>query len=152
MTVAASGASPTMGGGSLPTVKLAYRDLFHDRLSGILTPVGVVFWVVLVAVQFARRLGSDRIAVRPHRTQANLPVVSLLPGHEKRAILSTRGVAGMEERAVGFVAERKLSDGATAALLVGSDARHNRSLPRDIIAGSLTELTSPTAVAVDAIL
>ena len=161
MTVAASGASPTMGGGSLPTVKLACRDLFH--LSGIVAPVGILFWVVLVAVQFARRLSSqDRIAARLDRTQADLWVVpfgtkssddpSLLPGHEKRAILSAPGIAGMEDLAVGFVAGRKLSDGATAALLVGSDARHNRSLPWDIIAGSLTELTSPTAVAVDAIL
>jgi hypothetical protein len=153
MTVAASGASPTMRGGSLPTAKLAYQDLFYGRLSGIVTPVGIVFWVVPVAVQFARRLGSqDRIAVRLDRPQAKLWVVLLLPGHEKRAILSAPGIAGMEVLAVGFVAERKLSDGATAALLVGSDARHNRSLPWDITAGSLTELTSPIAVAVDAIL
>jgi len=152
----------------LPRVKLAYSDLFHvprrvRKVSGIVTPVGILFWAVLMAVQFARRLGSqDRMAARLRRTQADLWVVpfgtksfddpSLLPGHEKRAILSAPGIAGMEDLAVGFVAGRKLSDGATAALLVGSDARHNRSLPRDIIAGSLTELTSPTAVAVDAIL
>src|SRR5262245_34942264 len=129
MTVAAGGASPTtMGGGSLPRVKLTYRDLFH--MSGIGTPVGILFWVVLMAVQFARRLGlQDRIAARLDRTQADLWVVpfgiksfddrSLLPGHEKRAILSAPGVAGMEDLAVGFVAGRKLSDGATAALLVG---------------------------------
>lgn len=31
--------------------KLAYRNLFHDRLSLIVTLVGIVFSVVLVAVQ-----------------------------------------------------------------------------------------------------
>jgi len=36
------------------------------------------------------------------------------------------------------------------ALLEGSEARSNRLLPGDIIAGSLTELTSPNAVAVNA--
>jgi putative ABC transport system permease protein len=33
-------------------IKLAYRNLFHDRLSLTVTLVGIVFSVVLVAVQF----------------------------------------------------------------------------------------------------
>jgi putative ABC transport system permease protein len=43
--------------------KLAYRNLFHDRLSLVVTLVGIVFSVVLVAVQFGIYLGSEnRIA------------------------------------------------------------------------------------------
>jgi putative ABC transport system permease protein len=161
MTVAARGAGPTMGGKPLPMVtKLAYHNLFHDRLSLIVTLVGIVLPVVLVAVRLGIYLGSEnRIAVMLDHTEADLWVVpfgtksfddpSLLPGHEKHVILSTPGVAGMEELAVGFVAWRKLSGGATAALLVGSDTRNNRSLPWDSIEGSIAELSSPHAVAVD---
>jgi putative ABC transport system permease protein len=150
-----------MGGKPLPMVtKLAYRNLFHDRLSLIVTPVGIVLPVVLVAVRFGIYLGSEnRIAAMLDHTEADLWVVpfgtksfddpSLLPGQEKHVILSTPGVAGMEELAVGFVAWRKLSGGATAALLVGSDTRNNRSLPWDSIEGSIAELSSPHAVAVD---
>ena len=120
MTVAASGA--TMEGRSSLTFNLPARDLFQNRSSLIATPVGTVFLVVLP---------------------------SLLPGHAKHAIFSARGVTGMEELAVGFGAGREPSGGATVALLVGSEARSDRLLPGDIIAGSLTELTSPNAVAVD---
>ena len=121
MTVAASGA--TMEGRSSLTFNLPARDLFQNRSSLIATPVGTVFLVVLP---------------------------SLLPGHAKHAIFSARGVTGMEELAVGSGAGRELSGGATVALLEGSEARSNRLLPGDIIAGSLTELTSPNAVAVNA--
>ncbi|HSR81663.1 MAG TPA: hypothetical protein VLL28_12880, partial [Hyphomicrobiaceae bacterium] len=157
MTAAERGASPTQGGRPLPRVKLACRDLCHGCLSLIVTPVSIVFSVLPVAVPFGLRLGSENpTATVSDHGQADLWAMpfgtqsfagpSLLPGHEKRAILSPLGVAGMEELGVGFVAWRKLSGGATAPLLVGSDARNNRSLPGDIIAGSLTERTSPDDV------
>jgi hypothetical protein len=157
MTAAESGASPTQGGGPLPRVKLARCDLCHGL---IVTPVGIVFSVLPVAVQFGLRVGSENpTATLSDHVQADLWATpfgtqsfadpSLLPGHEKHAILSPLGVARMEELGVGFVAWRKLSGGATAPLLVGSHARNNRSLPGDIIAGSLTERTSPDAVSVD---
>ena len=162
MTAAARGAAPaTMGGKPLPMVtKLAYRNLFHDRLSLIVTLVGIVFSVVLVAVQFGIYLGSEnRIAAMLDHTDADLWVVpygtksfddpALLPGREKHAILSTPGVASVEELVVGFVAWRKPSGGATAALLVGSDTRTNTSLPWDIIEGSVSDLSAPNAVGVD---
>ena len=39
--------------------KLAYRNLFHDRLSLLVTLVGIIFSVVLVAVQCGLYLGSS---------------------------------------------------------------------------------------------
>ena len=76
--------------------KLAYRNLFHDRLSLVVTLVGIVFSVVLVAVQFGLYLGSeDRIAAMLDQAKGDLWVVplgtksfddpSLLPGREKHA-------------------------------------------------------------------
>ena len=41
-------------------MKLAYRNLFHDRLSFFVTIIGIVFSVVLVAVQTGIYLGSQK--------------------------------------------------------------------------------------------
>ena len=50
---------PRSGKRSMPmVVKLAYRNLFHDRLSFFVTVVGILFSVVLVAVQSGIYLGS----------------------------------------------------------------------------------------------
>jgi putative ABC transport system permease protein len=162
------GALPMAGARGLPTVpralpmvgKLAYRNLFHDRLSLIVTLVGIVFSVVLVAVQFGIYLGSeDRIAAMLDHAEGDVWVVplgtksfddpTLLVGREKHAILSTRGVASVEELAVGFINWRKSTGGTTAALLIGSDTTTNRTLPWDIVQGSVPALSAPSAVAVD---
>src|SRR5262245_30896180 len=146
---------------AMPMVtKLAYRNLIHDRLSLIVTLVGIVFSVVLVAVQFGIYLGSEnRIAAMLDHTAADLWVIplgtksfddpTLLPGREKHLILSTPGVTEVQELAVGFIPWRKASGGTTAVLLVGSDTATNRSLPWDIIEGSIAALSQPSGVAVD---
>lgn len=91
--------------------KLAYRNLFHDRLSLVVTLTGIVFSVVLVAVQCGLYIGSERmIAAMLDQSQGDLWVVplgtksfddpSLLIGHEKYSVLSTKGVATSEELVV----------------------------------------------------
>jgi putative ABC transport system permease protein len=140
--------------------KLAYRNLFHDRLSLTVTLVGIVFSVVLVAVQFGIYLGSEnRIAAMLDHAEGDLWVVplgtksfddpSMLAGREKHAVLSTPGIASTQELVVGFVIWRKTGGGSTTALLVGSDTTTNKSLPWDISQGSIAALSAPSAVAVD---
>ena len=172
------------GGGSSPKMvkampmarKLAYRNLFHDRLSLLVTLVGIVFSVVLITVQCSIYLGSEFriIAVMDHieadlwvlpvgTKSFDLPTV-LLPGREKHAALSTPGVQSADDLIVTFVGWRRLSQGtdktgcasetgicgSTNALLVGTDFAVNKSLPWDISQGSLADLSLPNAVAVDA--
>ncbi len=56
--------------------KLAYRNLFHDRLSLIVTLTGIVFSVVLVAVQCGLYIGSERmIAAMLDESKGDLWVV-----------------------------------------------------------------------------
>jgi len=140
--------------------KLAYRNLFHDRLSLAVTLIGIVFSVVLVAVQFGIYLGSEnRIAAMLDHVHGDLWVValgtksfddpSLLSGREKHAVLSTPGVKGVEELAVGFVNWRKPGGGSTAALLVGSHVTPGASLPWDVSQGSAAALAQHSSVAVD---
>ena len=67
MQQAVSSSAGQRQGQAMPMVpKLAYRNLFHDRLSLIVTLVGIVFSVVLVAVQFGIYIGSEI----PHRRHA----------------------------------------------------------------------------------
>jgi putative ABC transport system permease protein len=139
--------------------KLAYRNLFHDRLSLAVTLTGIVFSVVLVAVQFGIYLGSEnRIAAMLDHAEADLWVVplgtksfddpSFLSGRERHAILSTRGVADVEELVVGFASWRKPKGGSTAALVVGSNTLRSK-LPWDVVEGSIAALSAPNGVAVD---
>jgi putative ABC transport system permease protein len=157
---AAQAASPGRAK-ALPMVpKLAYRNLFHDRLSLIVTLVGIVFSVVLVAVQCGLYLGSEnRIAAMLDHTGGDLWVVplatksfddpALLPGREKHTILSTPGVASVEELAVGYVYWRKPNGGQSAAVLVGSEITPQSVLPWDVTQGSIGALAAPSAIAID---
>jgi putative ABC transport system permease protein len=155
--------------------KLAYRNLFHDRVSLFVTLVGIVFSVVLIAVQCSIYLGAEfRIVAVMDHIEADLWVVPvgmksfdlptlLLPGSEKYAALSTPGVQSAEDIVISFSNWRRLSQGTdktscasetgscgvTTVLVVGSDTAANKSLPWDIVEGSIADLSMPNAVAVD---
>lgn len=141
-------------------VKLAYRNLFHDRLSFMVTIVGIVFSVVLVAIQTGIYLGSERkISAIIDQAPADLWVVplgtksyddpSLLTGRERHTILSTRGVATAEDMVVSFARWRKPAGGTTAILLVGTGADGSYPLPWNIENGSRAALEAPNTVAID---
>jgi len=140
--------------------KLAHRNLFHDRLSLTVTLTGIVFAVVLIAIQCGLYIGSERmIAAMLDQSEGDLWVVpfgtksfddpSFLLGHEKYAVLSTPGVESAEELVVAFAAWRKPKGGMTAVLLVGSDHMDGSLKPWNIVEGSLNNLRAPSAVAVD---
>jgi len=141
-------------------VKLAYRNLFHDRLSFFVTIVGIVFSVVLVAIQTGIYLGSEKkIAAIIDQAPADLWVVplgtksfddpSLLTGRERHMILSTPGVANAEDMVVSFARWRKPKGGTTAFLLVGTGADSSYALPWNIVEGSRNALEAPNTVAID---
>ncbi|MCB1483661.1 MAG: ABC transporter permease [Hyphomicrobiaceae bacterium] len=141
-------------------VKLAYRNLFHDRLSFFVTIVGIVFSVVLVAIQTGIYLGSERkISAIIDAAPADLWVVplgtksyddpSLLSGRERHMILSTPGVANAEDMVVSFARWRKPKGGTTAILLVGTGADSSYPLPWNIVEGSRDALEAPNTVAID---
>ena len=82
---------------------LAIRNLLHDRIRFAVTLVGIVFSIVLVAVQLGLYMGSERIITAMiDNTKADLWVVAfgsksfdnatLLEGREKYQVLSTPGV------------------------------------------------------------
>jgi len=140
--------------------KIAYRNLFHDRMSLIVTLVGIVFSVVLVAIQCGLYLGSEsKIATVLDRTSPDLWIVpigtksfddpSLMTGREKYAALSTPGVQSVEEMVVSFSAWRKPQGGKKAFILVGLDWENGGLKPWNLAEGTVEDLGAPDSVAVD---
>ena len=141
-------------------VKLAYRNLFHDRLSFAVTIVGIVFSVVLVAIQCGIYLGSEKkIASIIDAAPADLWIVplgtksyddpSLLSGRERHMALSTPGVENAEDMVVSFGKWRKPEGGMTTILLVGSEPVSDAPLPWNVAEGSRDALQAADTVAID---
>jgi putative ABC transport system permease protein len=141
-------------------VKLAYRNLFHDRLSFVVTIVGIVFSVVLVAIQSGIYLGSEKkISAIIDQAPADLWIVplgtksyddpSFLAGRERHMAISTPGVQAVEDMVVSFARWRKPQGGSQTVLLVGSDLQSDRPLPWNITDGSSEGMTAPDTVAID---
>ena len=141
-------------------VKLAYRNLFHDRLSFVVTIVGIVFSVILVAVQCGIYLGSEKkIGSIIMQAPADLWIVplgtksyddpSFLSGRERHMALSTPGVETAEDMVVSFARWRKPEGGTMTVLLVGTASDSPYALPWNIEHGSLAALDAPNTVAID---
>jgi putative ABC transport system permease protein len=141
--------------------KIAYRNLFHDKLSLFVTLIGIVFAVVLVSVQSGLFMGARaKIAVVIDQVKdADLWVVpigtksfddpSLLIGREKHSLLSTPGVQKVEEIIVSFASWRKPQGGKKSLILVGLDWANGGLKPWNIVEGSVDDLSTPNSVAVD---
>jgi putative ABC transport system permease protein len=146
---------------TIPMVmKLAYRNLFHDRMSFFVTIVGIVFSVVLVAIQSGIYLGSqNKISAIIDAAPADLWVVplgtksyddpSFLSGRERYMVLSTPGVENSEDMVVSFASWRKPEGGKNTILLIGTAGDSPKALPWNIIEGSRAALEAPNTVAID---
>ena len=140
--------------------RLAYRNLFHDRMSLAVTLIGIIFSVVLVAVQLGLYLSSERmIANIFQHSRADLWIVplgtksfddpSFLKGREKQAALSVSGVESVEELVVGFASWKKPNGGTTAVLMVGSSIATGGLRPWNVVDGTVAGISAPSSVAID---
>ncbi len=139
---------------------LALRNLIHDRVSLAVTLTGIIFSVILVAIQLGLYIGSTRIitSVIDHTT-AEIWVVppgaesvddtSNLPGRERHAVLSTPGVQSAAEMVAGFAEWQRPDGSTTATVLIGSDADDGGLRPWNLIDGSVEALAAPSAVIID---
>ncbi len=141
--------------------KIAYRNLFHDRMSLFVTLIGIVFSVVLVAIQCGLYLGSEsKIATVLDKAKADLWIIpigtksfddpSLMTGREKYTALSTPGVQarrGNGRELLRLAQARRRQEGA----LRSSDSTGSMAAPSrgDLVEGSVPDLSAPGGVAVD---
>ena len=140
---------------------LALRNLFHDRIRLAVTLVGILFSIVLVAVQLGLYLGSSRmITANIDKADADLWVTTfgaksfedgglLLTDRERHQALATPGVETVVPLVVSFAEWRKPAGGSTRVVVIGSDFEQQGLVPWSLSQGTLEDIKAPDAVAVD---
>jgi putative ABC transport system permease protein len=139
---------------------LAMRNLFHDRVRLAVTLVGILFSIVLVAVQLGLYVGASRMIVAMiDKANGDLWITAygaksfedsgFLEGQERYAALSTPGVARVVPLIAAFSQWRKPSGGSQLCVVVGTDSADQGLAPWNVVAGSTASLNLPNAVAVD---
>ena len=140
--------------------KLAFRNLFHDRLRLVATVIGIVFSIVLVTVQGGLYLSFERmVTVMIDHANADLWIVpqgtkcfedpSLLDERERFRALAVAGVAEAVPLVIGFAQWRTPAGGTTPVFMIGSDVRTDSLNAWNVVEGNLTDLAAPGAVAID---
>ena len=140
--------------------KLAFRNLFHDRLRLIATVIGIVFSIVLVTVQMGLYVSFERmVTVMIDHADADLWIVprgtkcfedpSLLDERERFRALSVHGVASAAPLVIGFAQWRTPSGGNTPIFMIGSDPRSEGLRPWNLVEGKVESLAIPGAVIID---
>ena len=127
---------------------LAFRNLIHDRIRLVVTLVGILFSIVLVAVQLGLYLGSSReITSIIEEAKGELWIVSfgaksfedggtLLSEKERHAALSTPGVKSVAPLFSAFAEWRKPGGGSTRVVVVGADAEDGGLAPFRLVDGT----------------
>jgi putative ABC transport system permease protein len=140
---------------------LAFRNLFHDRIRLAVTLVGILFSIVLVAVQLGLYLGaSNMITANIDHAKADLWITvygaksfedggMLLTSRERHQALATPGVKAVIPLVVRFAEWRKPEGGSTRVVIVGTDADDGGLAPFNLIKGTWEDIKAPEAVAVD---
>ncbi len=139
---------------------LALRNLLHDRVRFAVTLTGIVFSVVLSAIQLGLFVGFTRATsdVITH-AGADVWVMSRGVGNlengvafgERRAyqVRAVAGVADVQQHIVAF-GDWKRPDGAQeGCLVVGVDLGGRMGRPWNLVAGTPDDLAQPDAVIVD---
>jgi len=140
--------------------KLAFRNLVHDRIRLAVTLVGILFSIVLVAVQLGLYLGARKMIVGMiENAQGELWITAygaksfeeaaLLSGRERQAALAAPGVERVVPLVVTFSEWRKPAGGSTLVVLVGADPDARGLAPWSMIEGAPRDLTAPDAVVAD---
>jgi putative ABC transport system permease protein len=140
---------------------LAFRNLFHDRIRLAVTLIGILFSIVLVAVQLGLYLGSSReITANIDNAKGELWITAFgaksfedggmhLTQKERQAALSTPGVKSVAPVFSMFAEWRKPNGGSGRVVLVGADAEDNGIAPFNLVEGTWDDIKAPEGIAVD---
>ena len=140
---------------------LALRNLFHDRIRLIVTLVGILFSIVLVAVQLGLYLGAKRMIVDMiDNAKGEIWITAfgaksfedggiIHTPRERHAALATPGVKAVVPLVVSFAEWRKPGGGSTNSVLVGTDPEDGGLKPWGVVEGEAASMAAPDAVLVD---
>src|SRR5262249_41891025 len=115
------------------TLTLAFRNLFHDRVRLIVTLVGILFSIVLLAVQLGLYLGARSMIISMiDRADGDLWIMAYgtknfeeaqpIQARARFVALSTPDVVSATPIVTGFTDWRKPTGGSTLVVVIGSDA------------------------------
>jgi putative ABC transport system permease protein len=139
---------------------LALRNLFHDRVRLLVTLVGILFSIILVACQLGLYIGARTMIISMiDRSEGDVWIMAYgtknfeeaqpISARLRHVALATPGV----ERAIPLVAAftdwKKPQGGTTLAVVVGSDAEDGGLAPWNVAEGSVKELGARDAVMID---
>jgi putative ABC transport system permease protein len=141
-------------------LKLAIRNLLHDRLRFAATIIGIVFSMTLVTMQMGLFISFERMVttlidhapadlwIVAHGTKCFEQPVPLEEAQRLRA-LSVKGVTDATPVAIGFAQWRMRDSDETPVYIVGTDLDGPGLRPWNLIAGNVRALSIPGAVAID---
>lgn len=139
---------------------LAWRNLAHDRLRFVVMLVGIVFAVVLMALQTGLLIGFIQTIARPiQSTEAeiwisgrgarSIDMAAVMPDRWRYQALSVPGVAAASPY-IHLYSRLKRPDGGTEmVLIVGFDLAAGHADPWDVVEGSVADLAVPDSIIVD---
>jgi putative ABC transport system permease protein len=139
---------------------LALRNLVHDRVRLLITLTGVVFAVVLIAVQAGLFFGfmATTSGVIEHsgadvwvssKGLQNFDVAIPMPDRKRYQVLSVDGVAKAERFVIQFANWRKPGGGEEAIEIVGFDLASGLGGPWNVVAGGVDRLQLPDTVIIE---
>ena len=139
---------------------LAVSNLLHDKVRFAVTVVGVVFAVVLVAVQIGLFIGFAKTTSNViDNSGADLWIVSQNVDHLEVGVpmaesklyqaLATPGVQAAQKQIVQFVDWRNPNGAIQRVELVGFDPHGTMGGPWNAEAGAVAALNAPDAVVID---
>jgi putative ABC transport system permease protein len=142
------------------TLTLAFRNLFHDRVRLAVTLIGILFSIVLVAVQLGLYLGARGMIIATiDRAEGDLWIMAYgtknfeeaqpIRARERYIALSTPGIESAIPLVTAFTDWRKPSGGSTLIVVVGADPENGALTPWNMVEGDVTGLGVRDAVIVD---
>jgi putative ABC transport system permease protein len=142
------------------TLTLAFRNLFHDRVRLAVTLIGILFSIVLVAVQLGLYLGARTMIISMiDRSDSDLWVMAYgtknfeeaqpISMRERFAALATPGVQTATPLVASFTDWRKPGGGTTLVVVVGTDYEDGALAPWNVVEGDVSGLGARDAVMVD---
>jgi putative ABC transport system permease protein len=144
------------------TLTIAIRNLLHDKVRLVVTLTGVVFAVVLIAVQSGLFVGftsatstvidnTDADIWICARGMRNFDVTSPLPQKAYFQAISTPGVIEVRRLVVQFANWKKPDGGTESVEVVGYDLPGGLGKPWNIVAGNIEGLNMTDTVIIDEI-
>ncbi|HTH15348.1 MAG TPA: ABC transporter permease [Magnetospirillum sp.] len=139
---------------------IAWRNLTHDRARFAVTMVGIVFAVILIALEGGLFLGfSDTITKAVLRQRAdvwvmargtkNFDIAQRIRERDLYRVRSLPGVERAERLIVQFANWKKPGGGGENMMVVGFNPNDGLAGPWNVVAGDLADLRLPDTVMVD---